>query len=112
MLRIGEPTSLRSTHIFMKSPRAPAVVSLGLTKSGKRVGAAESVTLTVGVALRWLWLWKQSVKPQAMFVTSVSVWRVVRPMYRCFAARSFSVPPILVETGWGNILVHRAWVAR
>ena len=75
MLRTGELTTLRSSHVFMKTATAPAVLSLGLTKSGKRVGASESVTLTVAVALRWLWVWKQSVKPQALFVPSASAWR-------------------------------------
>ena len=75
MLRTGELTSLRCSHIFMKAETAPAVLSLGLTKSGKRVGVSESVTLNVAVALRWLWAWKQSVKPQALFVPSVSAWR-------------------------------------
>ena len=75
MLRTGELTSLRSSHVFMKAETAPAVRSLGLTKSGKRVGVSESVTLTVAVALHWLWAWKQSVKPQALFVPSVSAWR-------------------------------------
>ena len=73
-LRTGELTSLRSSHIFMKSPKSPAI-SLELTNGGKPVGAPDSGTLTVGVALQWLWMWKQSVKPQAMFVSSVSVWR-------------------------------------
>ena len=58
----------------MKSPKSPAS-SLELTNGGKPVGAPDSGTLTVGVALQWLWMWKQSVKPQAMFVSSVSVWR-------------------------------------
>ena len=75
MLRTGELTSLRGSHVFMKGPSSPAVLSLGLTKSGKRVGASESVTLTVAIALRWLWTWKQAAKPQALFVSSASTWR-------------------------------------
>ena len=58
MLRTGEVTEVGNCHIFMKSASSPAVVSLGLTKGGKRVGAAESVTITVDVALKWLWQWK------------------------------------------------------
>ena len=84
MLRTGELTTLRSSHIFMKAANAPAVLSLGLTKSGKRVGAAESVTLTVAVALRWLWAWKQCSKPHALFVSSVSAWR--RLFSECLSA--------------------------
>ena len=70
MLRTDELTTLRNSHVFMKTASAPAVLSLGLTKSGKRVGASESVTLTVAVGA-----WKQSEKPQALFVSSASAWR-------------------------------------
>ena len=38
MLRTGEVTEVRNSHIFMKSAGSPAVMSLGLTKGGKRIG--------------------------------------------------------------------------
>ena len=38
LLRTGELLSLQSWQIHMTSPNKPAVVSLGLTKSGKGVG--------------------------------------------------------------------------
>ena len=45
LLRTGEIQSLTSHHIFMAKPTKPAIISLGLTKGGKRAGAAESVTI-------------------------------------------------------------------
>ena len=77
MLRTGEVTEVRNSHIFMTSASSPAVVSLGLAKGGKRVGAAESITITVDVALKWLWQWKSQTAPAAKFVNSVSTWRTL-----------------------------------
>ena len=58
LLRSGELLALQNWQIHMVSPGKPAVLNLGLTKSGKRQGAAESVTLTDKAALEWLWKWK------------------------------------------------------
>ena len=46
LMRTGELLSLQSWQIYWNSPNHPAVINLGLTKSGKRQGAAESITLT------------------------------------------------------------------
>ena len=43
LLRTGELLEVKSSQIFLESSRKPAVVSLGMTKGGKRMGAAESV---------------------------------------------------------------------
>ena len=75
MLRTGEVLGIRNSDIAMNSGTAPAVISLGLTKGGKRTGAAESVTLTAAVALKWLWLWKSQNGPRASLCPSASVWR-------------------------------------
>ena len=37
----------------MTGPKAPAVISLGMTKGGKRMGVAESVTLSSGGDALW-----------------------------------------------------------
>lgn len=60
MLRAGELLGLRKRNVYVKGPDGPAVISLGLTKTGKRQGAAESVTITVHDVVRRLWQWKQS----------------------------------------------------
>ena len=75
LLRTGELHGLTSSSIFMASSTRPAVVSLGLTKSGKRAGASESITLHVAELLRRLWHWKQGCKNQDLLVPSSSKWR-------------------------------------
>ena len=47
MMRTGEVIGLRRSQLEIKKEAGPAVLSLGLTKSGKRQGASESVTISV-----------------------------------------------------------------
>ena len=77
MLRTGEVLGIRNSDISMNSATSPAVISLGLTKGGKRTGAAESVTLTAAVALKWLWQWKGRNGPKASLCPSASTWRTM-----------------------------------
>ena len=69
LLRTGELLTLQSKHIEMSSPSSPAIISLGLTKSGKRQGAAESVTLGD------LWHWKQNVDSSCFLTLKPHQWR-------------------------------------
>ena len=75
LLRTGELFELNSKSIMITGPTKPAVISLGLTKGGKRAGAAESVTLHVEEVLRRLWHWKKSASPQEFLVPSSYRWR-------------------------------------
>ena len=59
----------------MTSAQQPAVINLGLTKSGKRQGAAESVTLTEVKVLKLLWSWKQRVPPHTFLTAKPHQWR-------------------------------------
>lgn len=52
LLRTGEILSLHGRSVAVDSVRGPAVISLGLTKGGQRLGAAESVTLTAEQVIR------------------------------------------------------------
>ena len=73
MLRTGELLGLRRHHLEVSNKEGPAIISLGLTKGGKRQGAAESVTANVQDLVRRLWQWKQSaILP---LVLSASAWR-------------------------------------
>ena len=65
LMRTGELLQLQAWNIHMSSSSQPAVISLGLTKSGKRQGAAESVTLTEKSVLKILWVWKQQASPHS-----------------------------------------------
>ena len=73
MMRTGEVLGLRRNQVEVKSANGPAVLSLGLTKSGKRQGAAESITLTVVEVTRRLLQWKQS--STLSLVPNASAWR-------------------------------------
>ena len=77
MLRTGELLGVCSHHIAMTSPRQVAVLSLGLTKGGKRQGALESSTLGVLDVLRLLWQWKQGKKPNSPLCPSTHKWRAL-----------------------------------
>eukprot|EP00435_Cladocopium_sp_Y103_P065597 s17_g27.t1 len=47
MMRTGEILNLKPQNVEVAGPTGPAILSLGLTKSGKRQGAAESITVSV-----------------------------------------------------------------
>ena len=76
MLRTGELFDLTTSSVFMAKRAAPAVVSLGLTKGGKRTGASESVTIRVDEILRRLWQWKLS-QGMRKLVPSPCAWRIL-----------------------------------
>ena len=73
MLRTGEILSLNRHHVDVSSPKGPAILSLGLTKGGRRQGAAESCTVTVFDAVRRLYQFKQS--RNSSLVPSAHQWR-------------------------------------
>ena len=75
LLRTGELLGLRARDVQMESASSPAVLCLGLTKSGKRHGAAESVTLGEIPVLRSLWRWKQHVPAHTFLTSKPHQWR-------------------------------------
>eukprot|EP00435_Cladocopium_sp_Y103_P023550 s785_g5.t1 len=67
MMRTGEVLDLLPRQVQVSSSRGPAILSLGLTKSGKRQGAEESITITVFDVVRRLADWKlRSTRPMAV----------------------------------------------
>ena len=88
LLRTGELLQLQSWNIHMISSSQPAVISLGLTKSGKRQGAAESVTLTEKPVLKLLWVWKQQASSHSFLTTKPHLWR--KMFYECLEALQLS----------------------
>ena len=73
MMRTGEVIGLRRSQVEVTSDTGPSVISLGLTKSGKRQGAAESVTLSVYEVSRRLRQFKGS--RCAQLTGSAAAWR-------------------------------------
>ena len=58
IMRTGELLALSSQDVEVQSLNSPAVISLGMTKSGKRQGASESITVSVFDVVRRLQQWK------------------------------------------------------
>ena len=77
MLRTGDVMSLYSSHILCGARDTQALISLGLTKSGKRQGAAESVILGYEPAVKVLKQWKQVASPSTPLVVSSPKWRAL-----------------------------------
>ena len=75
LLRTGELLGLQAFQVHITGKSQPAVISLGLTKSGRRHGAAESVTITERSVIAVLWLWKQSVGPHTFLTAKPHAWR-------------------------------------
>lgn len=73
MMRTGEILNLDRRHVEVSSVDGPAIISLGLTKGGKRQGAAESITVTVFDVVRRLHHWKANSKKP--LTDSPSIWR-------------------------------------
>ena len=79
LLRAGELLGIQAWQVNITSAASPAVISLGLTKTGKRQGAAESITLTEKSVLRWLWLWKQPANHHDFLTAKPHAWRALFP---------------------------------
>ena len=75
LLRTGELLSLQAWQFHMVSAGEPAVISLGLTKSGKRQGAAESVTISELPVLQLLWRWKRQASSHEFLTAKPHAWR-------------------------------------
>lgn len=77
MLRTGELLAIQAKDVTVSADESTAVISLGLTKGGKRSGAAESVTVSVKEVIRRLAQWKTSVSPGTYLTVSPSKWRTL-----------------------------------
>lgn len=75
LLRTGELLSVSRSHVTISHPKGPAVVSLGLTKSGKRQGAAESITVHEEDVCRRLFQWLNSPSSRKMLCHNSYSWR-------------------------------------
>lgn len=75
MLRTGEILALRKSHFTLDSNGRKAVVSLGLTKGGKRAGASESVVLGHDLTVMGLKSWMSSVSATTPLTPGAPQWR-------------------------------------
>eukprot|EP00438_Fugacium_kawagutii_P015211 Skav213597 [mRNA] locus=scaffold77:213673:216130:- [translate_table: standard] len=77
MLRTGEVLQLRASNILVSSTERTALLSLGLTKTGKRQGAAESVVVTHEPTFFLLKRWKDVAGAAAPLTPSPGKWRAL-----------------------------------
>ena len=77
MLRSGELLGLTSADLLCAPKERQVLVSLGLTKAGKRHGAAESVVLGVEHAVTLVKRWKQLASSSTPFTPSPAKWRTL-----------------------------------
>ena len=75
LLRTGELLGLQAKHISVQKAKGPAVISLGLTKSGKRQGSAESITIHSEDVCRRLFQWKHTVTSETSLCGPSHKWR-------------------------------------
>ena len=75
LLPTGELLALQAWQVHMTSGSQPAVINLGLTKAGKRQGAAESVTISELSVVQLLWKWKSRASPFQFLTDKLHVWR-------------------------------------
>ena len=75
MLRTGEILSLRRNHFSSAPGVSRVVISLGLTKGGRRAGAAESIVLAHDVAVRLVKYWMNSVSALSALTGAPATWR-------------------------------------
>ena len=105
LLRTGELLGIQAWQINITGPSTPAVISLGLTKSGKRQGAAESITLTERSVLRWLWLWKRAAQPHDFLTAKPHAWRAMfNECQECLKISSWQFRPYSLRRGGATFL--------
>ena len=75
MLRTGELLALKANHLYCEGSQSKVVVSLGLTKGGKRQGAAESCVVGYDMVVKFTKQWKSIAAPTAGFASSPARWR-------------------------------------
>ena len=75
LLRTGEILGITAAHVSVSKPKGPAVISLGLTKAGKRQGASESVTLHGEDICRRLHQWVHTARNHDSLAGPSHIWR-------------------------------------
>lgn len=79
ILRTGELLTVKAGDFTQRHEIHPFVLSLGYTKGGKRMGAAEGITVGVEDLCRRVYQWTQSVSPTTPLCPSAHIWRKMFP---------------------------------
>jgi len=123
MLRSGELLGLKSSNIMCAPKDRQVLVSLGLTKGGKRQGAAESVILGVEPGVILVQHWKTLASASTSLAISPAKWRsLFAESLAALGLESFQFKPYSLRRGgatwWfqkhqnlDRILVQGRWMA-
>ena len=98
MMRTGELLNLLARQVEAPSDHGPAIVSLGMTKGGRRQGASESITITVADVVRRLRAWKT--KSSLKLTGTPSEWRAkFAESIKALGLESFEFRPYSLRRG-------------
>ena len=75
MLRTGELLGLKGRHIQLGAEEQKLLISLGFTKAGKRVGAAESTVIGHNIPVHFALCWKKLAAATTSLTPSPAKWR-------------------------------------
>ena len=75
MLRTGEILELRASQLLCEASQAKVLVSLGMTKGGKRQGAAESAIIGYDLVVKFVRHWKLLAPDKTPLASSAANWR-------------------------------------
>ena len=75
MLRTGEILELRASQLLCEASQAKVLVSLGMTKGGKRQGAAESAIIGYDLVVKFVRHWKLLAPDKTPLAPSAANWR-------------------------------------
>lgn len=124
MLRTGEICNLRSSHIVGTSRDRQLLVSLGMTKGGKRQGASESVIIGFESAVTLVKPWKLLCNPVTPLVKSTSRWRILfAECLKCLGLEEYGFRPYSLRRGvatfWfskrqnlDRLCIHGRWASQ
>ena len=123
MLRTGEILDLRSSQLFTEFNNPKLIVSLGLTKGGKRQGASESVVIGYDMVVTFVKKWKDLASSHTPLAVSPGNWRALfNEAVTALQLQSFGFRPYSLRRGgatwWfakhhslDKILVQGRWQA-
>jgi hypothetical protein len=77
MLRTGEILDLRASQLLCDKRNPKVILSLGLTKGGKRQGAAESAVIGYDLVVYFVHHWKQLALDSTGLATGPASWRAL-----------------------------------
>ena len=100
MLRTGELLGLSSRNPFCDNKQSKVIVSLGLTKAGKRLGASESCVVGYDMVVSFLRQWKSIAEPTQGFSPNPAKWRALfNQALEALELQSFQFRPYSLRRG-------------